>query len=167
MLAPSRKVVTRKDLWGLSLAIDAKNGNDHCCKSIEKEMKNVMPAFEFNDDNKMPICHKHIDCYMIFDNTLVGLVRKARIVPVGYQIDIPSESTYSSMVSSDSVHIAFLVALLHELKILSADVQNAYLNASTKEKVYTTAGLEFGKENDERPVHIIRALYGLRSSGVR
>jgi len=27
--------------------------------------------------------------------------------------------------------------------------------------------LEFGKENAGRPVHIISALYGLRSSGVR
>jgi len=94
-----------------------------------------MPAFEFKDDNKMPICHKHIDCYTIFDNKHVDLVRKARVVLVGYQIDIPSESTYSSMVSRDSVCIAFLVALLHELEVLLADAQNACLNASTKEKV--------------------------------
>ena len=71
------------------------------------------------------------------------------------------------MVSRDSVRIAFLVAALNGCDILSADVQNAYLNAPTREKVYTTAGLEFGASNVGRPVLIVRALYGLSSSGAR
>ena len=53
--------------------------------------------------------------------------------------------TYSSMVSRDSVRIAFLIAALNDLEILGANVGNAYLNAETREKVYTTAGKEFGK----------------------
>jgi hypothetical protein len=53
------------------------------------------------------------------------------------------------------------------LEILSADVQNTYLNAPTKEKIYTVAGLEFGQGTEGRPVMIVRALYGLRSSGAR
>jgi hypothetical protein len=53
------------------------------------------------------------------------------------------------------------------LEILSADVQNAYLNAPTKKKIYTTAGPEFGQGKEGRPVMIVRALYGLRSSGAR
>jgi hypothetical protein len=36
---------------------------------------------------------------------------------------------YASVVSCDSVQIAFLLAALNNLKALSADVQNAYLNA--------------------------------------
>ena len=63
------------------------------------------------------------------------------------------------MISSDSVGIAFLVAVLHDLEVLLADVQDAYLNAPPKEKVCTTAGLEFGKENSGRPVLSIRALF--------
>ena len=55
----------------------------------------------------------------------------------------------------------FLVAALNNLNILSADVQNAYLNAPTKERVYTIAGLEFGSENVGKRVLIIWALYGL------
>ena len=61
----------------------------------------------------------------------------------------------------------FLLATLNEVDILTADVQNAYLQAPTKEKVYTTAGLEFGTSNIGRPVLIVWALYGLRSSGAR
>jgi hypothetical protein len=46
-------------------------------------------------------------------------------------------------------------------------VKNAYLNATTKKKYYTIAGPEFGPDNEGRTVLIVRALYGLRSSGVR
>jgi hypothetical protein len=82
-------------------------------------------------------------------------------------MEVPKESTYSSVVSRDSVQIAFLYAALNDLDILSADVQNAYLNAPTKEKLYTTAGLEFVSNNVKHPVLIVCAVYGLRSSGAR
>jgi hypothetical protein len=70
-------------------------------------------------------------------------------------------------VSRDSIRIAFTLAALNNLDVLSADLQGAYLNAPTKEKVYTTAGLEFGADKVGRPVLIVRALYGLKSSGAR
>jgi hypothetical protein len=57
------------------------------------------------------------------------------------------------------------VAALNYLNILSVDVAGAYLNANTIEKVYTTAGTEFGHDKAGRPVLIARALYGLQSSG--
>ena len=56
-----------------------------------------------------------------------------------------SDNSIISVVSKDSVRISFLIAALNDLEILGADVGNAYLNAETKEKVYTTAGKEFGK----------------------
>jgi hypothetical protein len=51
--------------------------------------------------------------------------------------------------------------------VLARDIQNAYLNASTKESSYTIAGPEFGKDNKKHPALIVWALYGLRSSGAR
>jgi hypothetical protein len=149
-----------------ALAIDDRTGTQFWRLAIEKEMKNVMAAFEFNDEDKIPIGYKHITCHMVFD-IKSDLTRKARLVGGGHQTEVPKESTYSSVVSRDSVRIAFLYAALNDLDILSADVQNAYLNAPTKEKLYTTAGLEFGSNNVNRPVLIVRALYGLRSSGAR
>jgi len=149
-----------------ALAVDTKTGTTFWKDAIEMEMKNVMPAFEFRDDDKMPIGHEKIDCHMIFDVKL-DLVRKARFVAGGHQTEVPSESVYSSYVSRDSVRIAFLIAALNDLDILAADVQNAYLNAPTKEKLYTIAGPEFGPAKVGRPVLIVRALYGLRSSGAR
>jgi hypothetical protein len=148
-----------------ALAIDRRNGNSLWRNAIEKEMKNVMAAFEFKDDDVMPIGHKKIDVHMIFD-VKSDLTRKARLVAGGHQTDPPKESTYSSVVSRDSVRIAFTLAALNGLEVLAADIQNAYLNAGTKERVYTMAGPEFGA-NVGRPVLIVRALYGLKSSGAR
>ena len=68
--------------------------------------------------------------------------------------------------SRDSVHIAFTVAALNGLDVICADVQNIYLNAPTSEKNSTEAGLEFGS-NAGQPALIVRALYGLKSSGAR
>jgi hypothetical protein len=56
------------------------------------------------------------------------------------------------------------VAALNDLDVLSADISGAYSNAKAAEKVYTTVGKEFGLGKAGRPVLIIRALYGLRSS---
>jgi hypothetical protein len=108
----------------------------------------------------MPPGFKKIDCHMVFDVKL-DLVCKARFVAGGHQTDPPKESVYSSIVSRDSVRLAFLIAALNDLEILSADIQNAYLNAPTKERIYTTACPEFGQGKEGRPVMIVRALYGL------
>ncbi len=53
----------------------------------------------------------------------------------------------------------------HELDILAADIGNAYLQAPTREQVHTTAGPEFGPSRVGQTVVIIRAMYGLKSSG--
>jgi hypothetical protein len=114
----------------------------------------------------MPPGLKNIDCHMVFDVKL-DLVRKARFVAGGHQTDPPKESVYSSIISRNSVRLAFLIAVLYGLEILSADVQNAYLNAPTKEEIYTIAGPGFGQGKEGRPVMIVRALYSLRWSGAR
>jgi len=121
---------------------------------------------QFVDGDVVPVGYKHIPCHMIFDVKMVGLVRKARFVAGGHLTDPPAESVYSSVVTCESVKIMFLIVALNGLDILGADVQNAYINAATNEKVYTTAGPEFGSR-EGRPAIIVRALYGLKSSGAR
>jgi hypothetical protein len=57
-----------------------------------------------------------------------------------------------------------LLASLNELEVLACNIQNAYLTADCREKIYIIAGPEFGSE--EGSVMIIqKALYGLKSSG--
>ncbi|KAL7568472.1 hypothetical protein ACA910_012183 [Epithemia clementina (nom. ined.)] len=129
-------------------------------------MKNVGIAFTFPKDGVVPPGYKLIPCHMVFD-VKTDLTRKARLVAGGHETDPPKESTYSSMVSRDSVRIAFLIASLNGLHVLMGDVQNAYLNAPTKEKTYTIAGLEFGTNKVGLPALITRALYGLKSSAAQ
>jgi hypothetical protein len=67
------------------------------------------------------------------------LTRKARLVAGGQMTEEPCESVYSSVDLRDSARIAFTIATLNGLKVLAGEVQNAYLNAPTKERCYTIA----------------------------
>jgi hypothetical protein len=146
-------------------AIDEATGTDFWVKAIEKEMKNVLPAFKFMEKGeKAPYGSKWIPCHLIFDIKM-DLTRKARYVAGGHRTDPPAASTFSTVVSRESVRIAFLIAALNDLDVLAADVGNAYINAECAEKVHTTAGLEFGPEHKGTILQIVRALYGLKSSG--
>jgi len=132
--------------------------------AIQNKMKNNRQAFEFlEEDEKVPISCKWIKCHMVFD-VKMDFTRKARNVVGGEMTDPPSRITYSSVVSRDSIRIAFLIAALNDIDILACDIGNAYLNATPREKVYTTAGPEFGAELQGRNVLIVQALYGLKSS---
>ena len=79
--------------------------------------------------------------------------------------DPPTSMTYASVVGREKVRIAFLIASLNDLKISAGDIQNAYLNAHTKEKTFFYAGDEW-KGSKGRVVIITRALYGLKSSAL-
>jgi Reverse transcriptase (RNA-dependent DNA polymerase) len=147
-----------------ALLLDAANNDTLWFDAIQKEMSNVRVAFNvLEPDAKPPVGHRKITCHMIFDIKM-DFSRKARLVAGGHLTDPPSSITYSSVVSRESVRIAFLIAALNDLDIYAADIGNAYLNAQTEEKVYTVTGKEFGHEAG-RLATIVRALYGLKSSG--
>ncbi len=116
-----------------ALEIDRRTGTTFWREAIEKEMKNVSKAFKFNDDDSIPIGYKHITCHMVFDIKMIGLVRKARLVAGGHLTAPPSDSVYSSVITRESVQIMFTIAALNDLDLLGADIQNAYINAPTKE----------------------------------
>jgi hypothetical protein len=69
------------------------------------------------------------------------------------------------VVTRESIRIAFLIAALNELDILSANIGNAYLQASARKQVHTTAGPEFGLSRIGETVIIVRVMYGLKTSG--
>eukprot|EP00978_Attheya_sp_CCMP212_P004652 scaffold10138_cov34-Attheya_sp.AAC.1 len=94
----------------------------------------------------------------------MDFTRKARFVAGGHLTDPPASITYSSVVARDSVRIMFMIAALNDLSVLVADVGNAYLNAPCREKIWFTAGKEFGSIAGTKIV-LVRALYGLKTSG--
>jgi hypothetical protein len=125
-------------------------------------MKHVQPILE--DDEMIPVGSQWIPCHMVFD-IKVDFTRKAQFVAGGHRAEAPKSITYSSVVSRDSIRIAFLLAALNDVDILAADIGNAYLNADTREKVHTTLGAEFGQNMIGKTAVICKALYGLKSSG--
>jgi len=158
-----------------ALRIDQETGTDYWRKAIEKEMKNVRIAFqrfiersEDGSEGQGPSSlqgYQEIKCHMIFDIKMDGdFTRKARFVAGGHTTEAPASATYSSVVSRESVRIAFMIAALNDLEIFAADVENAYLNAPCREKIWTRAGKEFGS-NEGWIMNIVRALYGLKTSG--
>ena len=78
----------------------------------------------------------------------------------------PIESIYSGVVSIRSLRLVVFLAKLNNLEVWGADIGNAYLEAKTKEKLYIVAGPEF-EELEGHILVIYKALYGLKSSGLR
>lgn len=128
-------------------------------------MQNNRLAFKFlAEDESVPIEYKWIRCHMIFD-VKMDSTRKARFVAGEHMTNPPWSITYSSVVSCNSLCIAFLLVALNEVDILATDIGDTYLNTTPNEKTYTTAGPEFGSELQGKHVLIVRALYRLKSSG--
>jgi hypothetical protein len=94
----------------------------------------------------------------------MDLTRKARFVAGGHTTETPSSITYSSIISRDSIRIAFLITTLNDFDIMACDISNAYLTTPCREKIWFVAGPEFGSHQGQ-VVKIVRALYGLKSSG--
>jgi hypothetical protein len=106
---------------------------------------------------------QEITCHVIFD-VKMDFTRKARFVAGGHLTEAPGSITSSSVVSRDSICLAFLIAGLNDLDVLAGDVTNAYLNAPCREKIWFEGQIETGKDRGKVLI-ITRALYGLKSSG--
>ena len=111
-------------------------------------MKAVMVAFKLLEPGaERPPGYEKVHCHIVFDIKMGTLQRKARYVCGGHTTNpAPKIQTYASVVSRESVRIAFTLAALNELDIQSADVSNAYLNAPSRERLITKCGPEFGAD---------------------
>ncbi len=170
--ASNTKYVKRTHKFGIelpktvdeALEIDRRTGTTYWYDAIQKEMRNNAIAFELlQPGDSIPIGYTKISLHMVFD-IKIDFTRKAHLVAGGHLTQVPSNLTYSSVVSRESIRIMFLITALNDLHILSADIGNAYLNAPNREKVYAIAGKEFGSKAGEIVI-IVRALYGLKSAG--
>ncbi len=83
----------------------------------------------------------------------------------GAKTPTPKESCYAGVVLRETVRIALTHAALMGFDIFASDIQNAYLTAPTTEKYYIICGPEFGAEECGRYALVVRALYGMKSSG--
>ena len=56
---------------------------------------------------------------------------------------------YSPVVLRDGVQILLTIEAWYGLKVSAVDIQNAYLTAPYKEKIWITAGDKFGHEKGQ------------------
>ena len=106
--------------------------------------------------------YKYVGLRMIFDIKLYEkITNTSRLVRNGHKTKAPSGHTYLSVVSRKRVWLAFTHAYLNDLDICAYEIGNAYVNAIFKEKLWTTAGIEFGRKKGSVIV-TITALYGLK-----
>ena len=89
----------------------------------------------------------------------------ARFIAIGSRTEVLASLTYLRIMLRHIVRLAFLIAALNELDILTYDIGNAYLNAECKEKISFVSRKEYGF-NQGKVLIIKQALYGLYLSGV-
>ena len=90
---------------------------------------------------------------------------KARLVAGGHLTLDPVDSIYSGVVSTRSLRLTIFLSKLNNMKVWGADIGHAYLEATTREKLYIVAGPEI-EEIQGHILMIHKALYGLKSSGL-
>ena len=145
--------------------LDRQNSNTMWMDALAKEMDNVGVAFEVLDEREQaPNGWKKVTGHLVRD-VKMDFMRKARWVLNGHKMPDPGGSTFARVVSRESVQITFTYAALNGLKILTADIRNAYLQALSSQKNCIICGPEFGIENVGCVVLIHRALYGGKSAG--
>jgi hypothetical protein len=112
-----------------------------------------------------PDGYKKIRVHFVYNVKHNGC-HKARLVAGGHLTDVPVDSVYSGVVSLQNLRICVFLAELNNLQVHAADIGNTYLEAGTKEKVYIFGGPGVW-ELEGHTLIIHKALYGLRSSGLR
>jgi hypothetical protein len=152
--------------WGKGVKLDEENGNTLWQDAIRKEMNNVSIAFKvLNGEEDIPPTYQEIRYHMIFDVKMEDFRCKTRFVAGGHTTDAPHVMTYANVVSRDYVRIAFTLSALNDLDVMMGDIENSYVTAPIKEKVWTLIGPEFGEDAGKRAL-IVKVLYGLKSDGV-
>jgi hypothetical protein len=151
-----------------AVKLDERNGNTLWQDSTKLELAQIDEYNAFRDlgkDGIPPEGYKKIRVHLVFDVKHDGR-HKSRLVADGHLTEVPAESVYSGVVSLRGLRMMIFLAELNQMETWATDIGNAYLEAETKEKVYIIAGPEFGERKDHVLI-IHKALYGLRTSGLR
>jgi len=150
-----------------ALYLDKVNGDNLWRVAIDKEVKeiNSFGVFRTPTEADNLADYKKIPYHFVFDVKFDGR-RKARLVADGNHTTGTKDEVYSGVIGLSTIRLGFQLAAMNDLLVCAADVGTAFLYGYTKEKVYVTAGAEFGNAQG-KPLIIHRGLYGLRTSAAR
>ena len=147
--------------------LDIENKNNLWADAIVKELTALNEAGVFQYwpphhkiDTKI---YQFTPLRMIFDVKSEDLRRKARMVAGGHVVDATMFESYASVVHTRSIRLLMTVAVNHNIPFVTGDIGNAFVQAKTKEKIYSIAGKEFGQKQGCILI-LQKALYGLATS---
>ena len=149
-----------------ALILDRINKNNLWADAIKKEMLGLNNAQCFQyypGHHKFSEQHQYAPLRMIFDIKKEDFRRKAILVAGGHVVNSSMFESYSSVVQTMSLRLLQTIALSEGLKIVTTDIGNAFIQAFTKEKIWSRCGNEFG-EKTGCVVEVKKALYGLATS---
>jgi Reverse transcriptase (RNA-dependent DNA polymerase) len=149
--------------------LDKRNGNRLLEEAIKTELKQLTDYETFivlDSGEKIPIGYQKIPYHIVFD-VKYDLRHKARLVAGGNWIVNNKEDIYSGVACMDTVRIGFFLGEFYGLSCCVCDIGNAFSFGKTKEKVYITAGPDFGASLHGENLIIDKSLYGLKTSAAR
>ena len=132
--------------WHEVHKLQDKSGHTKWIDAEKLEMSQVMDYETFDDHGKggkPPDGYKKICVHFVYD-IKHDLRYKARLVADGHLTNPGSDQSYSGVVSLKTFRISILIEEINGHKAMAGDIQNAYLEVKTKEKVCFVTGPEFG-----------------------
>ena len=138
-------------------------------EAVKKEISDLIRfgCFQFLEDRnfKPPSDFQYARLHFVY-KVKTDLRQKAQLVCDGSRVDPKGLLTQATIVKGISVHLLDAIADSQGLQVMCGDIGNVFLQANTKEKVYTHVGKEFGKHAGKIAL-IIKALYRLTTSAER
>ena len=142
-----RKPISSTGLRSQRAWLNKENGNSFCRDANATKIHNVKVAFEvLPKGQNPPVRWSNVTGHLICD-VKKDLTCKARWVLDGQKKLDPIGSTYSWVLSMESVRIAFTYAALNGIEVCAADIRNAHLQAPSSQKDCIVCGPGFGIEN--------------------
>ena len=154
--------------WSDVLRLDKAAGDSKWQDAIAKEIASLLfhECFDFKSPDFKPSSdYQYAPLNLVYD-VKPDLRYKARLVINGMHVDPRGLSTRATVVKGVSVRLLDIIADHQNLEVMCGDIGNAFIQAYTKEKVYTRCGPEFGPRSGAIAI-LVRALYGLTTSANR
>lgn len=153
-----------------ALKIDRANRNTAWHDTIRKEIYGQVHEHKVSEVKKtsteIPTNYQYIPLLWVFDIKYDGRHR-AQMVTGGHRVTIRDhEDSHSNNTSMEEIRLIFVIAILLGLSVITCYIRHAYLQAFTRELVYTRAGPEFENLAGSYLI-IVKALYRLPMSSAR